>query len=433
MQLLQLAYALRLQVEPASQLLVGAGGDVLVYEAMHLESLGNHSYRGLWDEAEAVMQEADVFYLNLEGTITSRVNSTLQRVNASLNFTYGSVYQSWRNSKNQVRPDPTSVPSSSSGVTLTPRGLATNAYNYHPQIGRDLRESGVDVVSVAQNHALDRGVQGFQDTVSNLESSGIRAAADVTHVQAKGWKTAWLACTEKINLDGHGSRSIPTSAKQTKEDYTPRNIPDAVAAGVHGCDEDFFFDAISKASQENHAVIAAMHMDGGVQYEATDAEEDKAILQARARRALEAGAVLVLVSGSHVIRSGWEVITTQDGRQTVAMYSLGNFLSNVGMEVQSDHPRDFLHDIVRKNSTEHLNAGVLWFSGLVHPTRAEVACVSYVPICWALAANYGHHGNSTHVSLNCDDNELQYLDSVLSPAHAAARPECKPIGKFDLA
>lgn len=430
MQLLQVACALRLQVEPAAQLLVGAGGDVLVYEAMHLESLGNHSYRGLWHDAEVVMQEADVFYLNLEGTVTSRVDATLQRVNASLDFTYGQVYQSWRNSDEQARPNLTLASSTPSGVTASPRGLWTNAYNYHPQIVNDLRESGVDVVSVAQNHALDRGVHGFQDTVSNLESGGVRAVATVTHVKAKGWSTAWLACTEKINLEGHGSRTIPERSKLSKTDYTPRNIPDAVEAGVHGCDEDFFFNAVAKASKENDAVIAAMHMDGGVQYQTSDTEEDKALVQARARRALEAGAVLVLVSGSHVIRSGWEVITTEDGRQTVAMYSLGNFLSNVGIEVQSDRPRAFLHDIVRLNSTEHLNTGVLWFSGLVHPAKAEVACVSYVPICWEMAGDYGLHGNSTHVSLDCDDAELQYLDRVLGPAHAAARPECKPIGKF---
>ena len=39
-------------------------------------------------------------------------------------------------------------------------------FNYHPSLAVDLRRSGVDVVSTANNHALDRGPVGVEQLTS---------------------------------------------------------------------------------------------------------------------------------------------------------------------------------------------------------------------------------------------------------------------------
>lgn len=45
----------------------------------------------------------------------------------------------------------------------------------HPDIAPSLREAGVDVATVANNHALDHGTEGLSETVDALEGSGIAA------------------------------------------------------------------------------------------------------------------------------------------------------------------------------------------------------------------------------------------------------------------
>ena len=46
-------------------------------------------------------------------------------------------------------------------------------FNYHPSLIEDLRGSGFDVVSTANNHAADRGALGMDRTVEALRAGGI--------------------------------------------------------------------------------------------------------------------------------------------------------------------------------------------------------------------------------------------------------------------
>ena len=46
-------------------------------------------------------------------------------------------------------------------------------YNALPDAAPAMRTAGLDAVSLANNHAMDRGPQGLADTISNLQASGI--------------------------------------------------------------------------------------------------------------------------------------------------------------------------------------------------------------------------------------------------------------------
>jgi len=183
-------------------------------------------------------------------------------------------------------------------------------FNYHPSLLDDLIASGVDVVSTANNHALDRRALGADRTIEALTGVGLpwtgtreRYAQDIqwhTVTDVGGFTIAWLACT-------YGTNGIPDSYGQVLGCFTDTDeIEDAVRALA----DDPAIDA----------VIVTPHW--GAEYVATPAKSQTKL----AHRLLEAGALAVLGSHPHVLEP-WERYLTEDGRETFVIYSLGNFVS----------------------------------------------------------------------------------------------------------
>src|SRR5690606_19519399 len=70
-----------------------------------------------------------------------------------------------------------------------------------------------------------------------------------------------------------------------------------------------------------HAILFTPHW--GAEYQHTPDAKQKAL----AREVLDAGATAVIGTHPHVVQP-IEKYTTQDGRETLIAYSLGNFISN---------------------------------------------------------------------------------------------------------
>ena len=49
-------------------------------------------------------------------------------------------------------------------------------FNYFPTLGAELGASGFDVVSTANDHCLDRGQLGINETLQNLALGGVEHA-----------------------------------------------------------------------------------------------------------------------------------------------------------------------------------------------------------------------------------------------------------------
>jgi hypothetical protein len=171
------------------------------------------------------------------------------------------------------------------------------AFQAPPANARTLARAGVDVVNLANNHAFDFGPAGYHGTRTALQRAGVRStggAGQIRVLRAGQTRVAFV-----------GFSSYPWSA--------PLNHPGQVSRLVRA------------AARRAEIVVAFFH--GGaegsdklrVPYRREFAfGENRGHLRPFARRAIHAGADLVLGSGPHVLRG------MQLYRGRLIAYSLGN-------------------------------------------------------------------------------------------------------------
>ncbi len=189
--------------------------------------------------------------------------------------------------------------------------LATLNFNIHPSAIDDLKAVGFDVLSTANNHAYDRGPLGIDRTLEALDAAGMpatgtRKRGEVTrpwHVitRARGVTVAWLACTYSLN--GHTDRQGQALFCFEEQE--------AVLAEIRALASRTDVDAVILVP---HWGIESSHV---VERRQRDL----------AREAIEAGATAVIGTHPHVLQP-WERIVATDGREGLAVYSTGNFISN---------------------------------------------------------------------------------------------------------
>ncbi len=178
------------------------------------------------------------------------------------------------------------------------------------EAAESLAAAGIDVVSLANNHALDYGLEGFFDTMAALENSGIAyvgagrdlaAARAPALVTVKGLRLAFLAYVNTPD-DSLSGFSVAATAAMADRAGVAWATPEAIAQDV------------AQAALQADIVVVSLHT--GFEYweEAND-------LQVRlAQAAIDAGADLVLGHHPHVLQGLEEY-----GGGLIA-YSLGNFV-----------------------------------------------------------------------------------------------------------
>ena len=199
---------------------------------------------------------------------------------------------------------------------LTDRGKPTKAavkgrsyvFRTPPSYGKHLKDAGVTVVSLANNHANDYGPEGRAQTRQVLNDLGI------VYTGAPG-QIAWQ------NLEGKRVAFIglaPNAGCQNIND-----IPGAVAL-------------VKKAAEDPEAIVVVT-FHGGAEGTAhmklpngpeTYLGEKRGDLRRLSRAVIDAGADLVIGHGPHVPR-GFEVY-----KKRIIAYSLGNFATAAGINVQ---------------------------------------------------------------------------------------------------
>jgi poly-gamma-glutamate synthesis protein (capsule biosynthesis protein) len=178
-----------------------------------------------------------------------------------------------------------------------------------------LRDAGVDVVSVSNNHAFDQGRPGFEETLRRLDAVGLRyvgagpagRAAGPVRIDAGGLALAFLGYGYGFNQDGNAC---------------PPPRPGAgpcLQASV--LDRERALEDVRAAARDADAVVVSLHW--GVEYAQQPRDEDVAY----AHRLADAGALVVLGHHPHVLQPV-ELYRRTDGRVAVIAYSLGNFVSN---------------------------------------------------------------------------------------------------------
>lgn len=257
-------------VEPAykqfeSSITLGAVGDILIHNSLYEDAQtddGEYDFRPMFELVRPDMQKPDIMFANQE----------------------------------------TILGGTALGLSSYPR------FNSPYEVGDALKDAGVDIVSMANNHTLDRGPQAVMNATDYLNQIGIqyvgayRSLEDQnTHrvIEKQGISTGFLAYT-------YGTNGL----------IRPENQPYL----VQYIDVEKISQDIKEMKELADFVVVSLHF--GIEYQRFPNDDQKQIVQ----RLHEAGADVILGHHPHVLQPvDW--LESEDGHKTFVIYSLGNFLS----------------------------------------------------------------------------------------------------------
>ncbi len=174
-------------------------------------------------------------------------------------------------------------------------------------IGDALIAAGFDVVQLASNHSLDKGLTGISNTVDYFSDKDVLAigiytdeesASEIPLMEVAGVTFAFLNYT-------YGTNGI--------------TMPNSYCVNTFS-DEDKVRDDIRRARELADIVVVLPHW--GTEYSYTpDSFQEK-----WTQIFLEEGVDIVIGTHPHVVQP-CEMLTREDGHQMLVYYSLGNFIS----------------------------------------------------------------------------------------------------------
>lgn len=211
------------------------------------------------------------------------------------------------------------------------------AFRMPERYGALLREAGLDVVSLANNHINDFGEEGRQRTRAVLDANGIRysgAEGEVARLEVRGARVAVVAFSTSGGTND--LRDLEAAARLVA---AARREADLVVVSMHGGAE---------GADRQHVPLGREEFLG----------EDRGDLRAFARAVVDAGAAAVIGHGPHVVR-GMEVY-----RGRLVAYSLGNFATYGGMRLEGPNGLTLVLEV-------RLAADGTFLGGRVHPARQE--------------------------------------------------------------
>ncbi len=350
--------------EPGRQFVVSAVGDVLLHSGLQKKAAADKDFRGLWKDFIPYFQNADQAYANLEGAAAKGVNQYGKNVRDP-----GHVWDKYV-------------------YTAYPQ------FNYHPSLIKDLKDSGIDVVSTANNHSLDRRSLGVDRTIdaltrTRLPFTGTRKSDETeadrkwfTVVRSKngGLTLTWIACT-------YGTNGIPDRRRQVLHCFKPD-------------DKKTIINIIQRQKDQTDAVIVTPHW--GKEYQTYPHSSQVKL----GKEFLEAGAIAVIGSHPHVLQPMEKYVTQDKKRETFIIYSLGNFVSNQRQLKRRATIVLFLGFTKTADGSVHLN-GVKFLPAYMN-NRSGRARLSLKPIKegWS----YGRAG-LTHILKVFSKEHMVYFDN----------------------
>ncbi len=191
--------------------------------------------------------------------------------------------------------------------STTPIGGKTYTFRAAPELVSRLEEMGVDIVSIANNHAYDYGEQGFLDTMDTLLSAGVpyvgggknleTAKQNIVYFVINGMKIGYIAATQV-------ERDLPILTQPATEN----------SAGVIRCFEpELVCKMIEEAEQNCDFVIVYPHW--GTEL-VKEIQQDQ---QALAYAFIDAGADAIVGGHPHCLQG------VEYYKNTPIFYSLSNF------------------------------------------------------------------------------------------------------------
>jgi poly-gamma-glutamate capsule biosynthesis protein CapA/YwtB (metallophosphatase superfamily) len=181
-------------------------------------------------------------------------------------------------------------------------------FNSPHEVADALVHTGVDIVSTANNHTLDKGVKGIESEAHYLDSIRLPHVGSSLNeqdrhklriIERNGIKVAFLAYS-------YGTNGIP--------------VPDGKDFLVNLINRDNMKEEIHRARKEADVVVMSIHW--GNEYQRIPTADQKDLAKFLANEGVD----IIFGSHPHVLQP-MEWIKDADGRKTFVIYSLGNFIS----------------------------------------------------------------------------------------------------------
>ena len=271
---------------------------------------------GMLDAVTPILSAADIAFGNMEGPIVDSGTSAKCKP------------------KEPVTPTPTPLPSA------TPKPVICYAFRMPTRYTKYLKEAGFDVMSVANNHALDFGMAGITSTRKALDSNGIkhaggdRAKFSTAYIDVKGKKVAFIGFAH--NTVSPNVNDLVTAKRLVQ---AADKTADIVVVSFHGGAEGASYQNVPKQTEIFFG-------------------EKRGNLPLFARAVIDAGADLVLGHGPHVLR-GMEIY-----QDRLIAYSLGNFATYGWFSLRNETALTIILEA-------HLAPDGKFITGKIHPGRQE--------------------------------------------------------------
>ncbi len=252
---------------------IAAGGDLLIHDTVFKSvqaSDGTYNFDNIFSDIKYVFEEADLSLINLEVPVA------------------GNIFK------------PSNYPNFNSPVELLD----------------GVKNMGIDIVSTANNHALDKGIKGLNETIKNAESKDLKVVG--TYLDDN---------TNPLIIERNNIKvGIAAYTYGTNGIAIPKDAPYC----INIIDKDKMKQDIEYMDEQNvDFKIFCMHF--GQEYQTTQNKTQEELVDFLVSNGVD------IVFGSHPhVPQPYEIknITQEDGteKQAFVIYSLGNFVSH-----QSDY------------------------------------------------------------------------------------------------
>lgn len=192
------------------------------------------------------------------------------------------------------------------GIELGLSGYPT--FNSPREVGEALMDAGVDIVSTANNHTLDKGEKGVQSSMSYMTEVGLPYVGSFKDQEDK----------QRLRILNHSGINIAYLSYTYGTNGIP--VPEGKDFLVNLIDKAAMKEEIHRAKEVSDVVVMSIHW--GNEYQ----RFPDTIQQELAQFIVDEGVDVVFGHHPHVLQP-MEWLKAQDGRQALVIYSLGNFLS----------------------------------------------------------------------------------------------------------
>lgn len=279
-------------IEENKEVSIIAVGDILVHDeqlkAAYIEESDTYDFNNNFEYIKKYIQDADIAYATPEGTYVGKEG----------------IY---------------------SGYPL---------FNSPESMLEALKKTGFDIINGAHNHILDKGSKGYFETIENFRKSGM----DYIGLKAQRSESNNLIKNVNNIKIGFTAYTYETPRQKGKRAINALIIPES----VNGLLNTFGYDNLDKdllkikenidEMKNNGAEFIVVGMHWGNEYSTTVSKEQEKI----ANKLNEYGVDLILGSHPHVVQTIDTIKNKETEKETLVVYSMGNFISNQRKETMGN-------------------------------------------------------------------------------------------------